>query len=199
MDSPPRGATLPEVVTAASQADLAALAERFPEAVLATEAAHGEPAALVRQDALLELMRFLRDERGYQLLRSVTGVDYLDIEPRFQVVYHLTALPAAVVGGEPEPQAGAPARLLRIKVPLPAGEPTVPSVVAIYPTANWHERETWDLFGIEFAGHPDLSRILMPENWEGHPLRKDYPLAVEEVAFRFNADAVHAQKPLARE
>lgn len=197
--SPPLGSTLPEVVTAASAADLEALKERFGDRILAAEVTHGEPTALVPPPALVQVARFLRDERGYQLLRSVTAVDYLGVEPRFQVVYHFTALPAHVLGGDPEPVDDAPVRLLRVKVPVASEELVVPSLVDLYPTADWHERETWDLFGIEFAGHPDLRRILMPENWEGHPLRKDYPMTYEEVAFTFNADEVHGQKPFATE
>jgi NADH-quinone oxidoreductase subunit C len=89
-------------------------------------------------------------------------VDRFPLEPRFEVNYHLVSL---------EMQAR-----LRLKVRLPGNEPVVTSVTPVWPTANWHERETFDLFGIRFDGHPDLRRILMPDEWEGYPLRKDYPV-----------------------
>ena len=152
---------------------------------------------MVRREAIVEIARWLRDERGYQLLVSLTAVDFLTAVPRFQVVYHLRALPAEVVAGEYRPDAAAPARLLRLKVPVDERDAVVPTLTGVYPTANFHERETYDMFGIEFAGHPDLRRILMPDNYEGFPLRKDFPLIYEEVAFSFNEAEVHGQKPKA--
>jgi NADH-quinone oxidoreductase subunit C len=178
-------------------ADIDALAERFGDAVAAAGQALGEPTALLAAEALVDAARFLRDERGYQLLLSVTAVDYLDGAPRFQVVYHLVALPGHVLAGDAEARSDAPARRLRLKVAVPADDPVVPTVTAVFPTADWHEREVWDMFGIEFAGHPDLRRILMPEGFSGHPLRKDFPLVYEEVAFSFNQEDVYRGKPLA--
>ena len=78
-------------------------------------------------------------------------------------------------------------------------EPVVDSVTGIYPGANWYEREAWDMFGIHFKGHPDLRRLLMPYDWEGHPLRKDYPLGYEEVQFTFNYDEIAKRKPSPKE
>jgi NADH-quinone oxidoreductase subunit C len=89
-------------------------------------------------------------------------VDRFPMEPRFEVNYHLLSLDRR--------------ERLRLKVSLSGSDPTIPSVTSIWPTANWHERESFDLMGIRFEGHPDLSRILMPDEWEGHPLRKDYPV-----------------------
>jgi NADH-quinone oxidoreductase subunit C len=180
---------------------MAALVERFGEQVLVHDDGAGsrEPTALVEREAIEGIARFLRDERGYQLLRSVTAVDFLKTEPRFQVVYHFTAIPMGVVAGDAAARSEDPARLLCVKVPVPLADPVVPTLTEIYPTANWHERETYDLFGIEFAGHPDLRRILMPPDYEGFPLRKDHPLQYEEVAFSFNQDAVYAAKPFAKE
>jgi NADH-quinone oxidoreductase subunit C len=182
-------------------ADLDALALRFGAQVLAHDDGGGgrEPTALVAREAIQDLARLLRDERGFQLLRSVTAVDFLSSDPRFHVVYHFTAIPAGVAAGDARPRAEDPARLLRVKVPVPQSDPVVPTLTAVYPTANWHEREVYDLFGIEFAGHPDLRRILMPADCEGFPLRKDHPLQYEEVAFSFNQDEVYAHKPFARE
>ena len=82
---------------------------------------------------------------------------------------------------------------------MPAENPVAPSLTGIFPTAGFHERETYDMFGIEFAGHPDLRRILMPEGYEGFPLRKDHPLQYEEIAFSFNQETVYASKPFAKE
>ena len=191
--------TAPEGAAPPPHADVALLAERLGDRVLDHAAGQDGPTVLVAREAVADAARLLRDEGGYQLLRSVTAVDFLPAEPRFQVVYHLVAIPAHVVGGDAEVRTGAPARFLRLKAPVPADDPVVPSVVGVYPTANFHEREVWDLFGIEFAGHPDLARILMPENWSGHPLRKDYPLTYEEVAFTFNAAKVARDKPRATE
>ncbi len=106
------------------------------------------------------------------MLLDIGGVDYLERAPRYDVVYHLLALPlqAATVA-----DVGRPRRVRVIAQVAAAGE-SLPSVVALWPNADWAEREIYDLFGIEFDGHPDLKRIQMPYDWTGHPLRKDYPL-----------------------
>jgi NADH-quinone oxidoreductase subunit C len=109
---------------------------------------------------------------GFGLLMDVGGVDYLDREPRFDVVYHLVKVSAAARTLE---AVGRPERV-RILCGVSGPEPEVPSVVDLWPSANWAEREVFDLFGIRFSGHPDLRRIQMPDDWTGHPLRKDYPL-----------------------
>lgn len=136
--------------------------------------------------ALLDVARFLRDESDleYIFLESVTGVDYLERDPRFEVVYHLVSF--------------ANGHRLALKVGVNEDEP-VPSLVALWPTATFQEREVYDMFGLTFADHPSLQRILMPEDWDGHPQRKDHPLVYEEVAFTFNHDEIDALKPYARE
>jgi NADH/F420H2 dehydrogenase subunit C len=116
---------------------------------------------LALRDALLAL----RDE-GFTLLLDLGGVDYLAREPRFDVVYHLLRLEAN----------GASAQRARVLCGVPGDDPVVPSVSDMWPAADWAEREVFDLFGITFTGHPDLRRIQLPVDWEGHPLRKDYPL-----------------------
>jgi NADH-quinone oxidoreductase subunit C len=89
-------------------------------------------------------------------------------------------------------------RSLSLKIYLPGDEPVAPSVTSVYPAANWQEREYYDLLGITFTNHPDLRRILMPEDWQGHPLRKDYPLGYETVQFSFNFDEIEEHKPYAK-
>jgi NADH:ubiquinone oxidoreductase subunit C len=163
--------------------------------------AYGETTVVVERARLLEAAYHLRDELGFNFLADVSPTDYLgwgrrgvagywgatagrdinapgswglhklpEAKPkRFSVSYHLLAL-----GREP--------RRLRVQVWCDEGEP-VPSVVRVWPTADWHEREAWDMMGIAIDGHPNLARILMEDDWEGHPLRKDYPLGGEPVRF----------------
>jgi NADH-quinone oxidoreductase subunit C len=111
-----------------------------------------------------ELAALRRD--GYAMLLDVGGVDYLERDPRFDVVYHLLKLALN----------GAQGARVRVLCGVSAAQPMVPSVVDMWPAADWAEREVYDLFGIGFSGHPDLRRIQLPDDWEGHPLRKDYPL-----------------------
>ncbi|MFN8545146.1 MAG: NADH-quinone oxidoreductase subunit C [Candidatus Binatia bacterium] len=128
------------------------------------ETTRGQAVVVVAREQAAEALRVLRADRTLDLdqLSDVTCVDYLGRTPRFEVVYQLRSL--------------AKTHRLRVKVPVPAEDPTVPSAVPLWPSANWAEREVWDLFGIRFTGHPDLRRILMYESFEGHPLRKDYPV-----------------------
>ena len=145
-----------------------------------------EKALMVNREKLVEVCETLRDEFDFDMLSDLTVVDYWPAqEPRFHVVYHLFSIPTGMRVG--------------LRVPVPGTEPTVPTIEAIYPNANWHEREIWDMFGIKVESHSDLRRILMPFDWEGHPLRKDYPLGYEEVQFTFNFDEIDARKPYARE
>jgi NADH-quinone oxidoreductase subunit C len=113
----------------------------------------------------------LRDE-GLAMLLDVGAVDYLERDPRYDVAYHMLALSPAMAGEGPV----ATPRRVRVLVGVPADATTLPSVADLWPSADWAEREIFDLFGIVFEGHPDLKRIQMPYDWEGHPLRKDYPL-----------------------
>lgn len=128
----------------------------------------------------------LRDEFDFNHLAVLTAVDYWpEQDPRFHVVYQLTAIGEHLRIG--------------LRVPVPGNSPTLPSIVSLYANANWREREVWDMFGIRFEGHPDPRRIIMPHDWQGHPLRKDYPLGYEEVQFTFNAEEVDRDKPYAKE
>lgn len=125
-------------------------------------------------------------ELGFNLLSTLTAVDYWPKEsPRFHVLYQLTSTTLNL--------------RLGIRVPVPGINPSIPTVSHIYHNANWRERELWDMFGIRAEGHPDLRRILMPADWEGHPLRKDYPLGYEEPQFTFNFEEIDLRKPYAKE
>jgi NADH-quinone oxidoreductase subunit C len=139
------------------------LLDAQPEAVVSTHAYLGDATAVIRGFYLLETMRFLHRDSAlaFDMLSDVCAVDYLPRVPRFEVVYHLYS----VVKNH----------RLRVKVLVDDPAPSVPSLVEIWPSANWMEREVWDLYGIRFEGHPDLRRILLYEEFEGHPLRKDYP------------------------
>jgi len=123
------------------------------------------------RDQLRARLDALRAE-GVMMLLDIGGVDYPERTPRFDVVYHLLALPT--VPATPA-EIGKPRRI-RLLVGVPGDDPTLPSVVDLWPNADWAEREIFDLFGLTFTGHPDLRRIQMPDDWIGHPLRKDYPL-----------------------
>ena len=160
------------------------LYEHFPDAIIAVREMAGEQTIVVQRQRIVDILEFLRDDPDlrYNFLADLTAVDWLGRVPRFEVVYHLLSLPHR--------------RRVRLKVLVDDGE-AVPTVTGVYPTANFHEREVFDMFGIPFDGHPDLRRILMPEDWEGHPLRKDHPLGYEEVAFSHNEDRIYRQKPFA--
>jgi NADH-quinone oxidoreductase subunit C len=161
------------------------LAERFPGVGLrrATGEALREFTIVVPADHLVEVATFLRDdpELEFAMLSWIAGVDWLPREPRFEVVYGLLSL----------------SRNARLDLKVEVGEdnPRVPSVTAVWPTADWHERETYDFYGIEFTGHPDLRRILLPFDWVGWPLRKDSPLGYEEVAFTHNTPGRKVPSP----
>jgi NADH-quinone oxidoreductase subunit C len=128
--------------------------------------ADGIPYVLVRPENIVETARAARDELGYVRWIDLTAVDELDVEPRFELQYLLYSM--------------AEHRWLRLKTQTDA---RVPSITDVFPGANWYEREVFDLFGITFDGHPDLTRILMPDDWQGYPLRRDYPIGGEPVDF----------------
>jgi NADH-quinone oxidoreductase subunit C len=161
-----------------ASAVLGTLREAVPEAAIDALPSVDMPTIAVAREHLLAVCQALRDNPSLQFafLADVTAVDRLPEEPRFEVIYHLACVGTAFA----QPAGPAPARRLRVKVRLPADEAWVPSVVSIWPTANWTEREVFDLFGVAFEGHPDLRRVLMPEDWQGHPLRKDYPVQIRK-------------------
>ncbi len=166
-----------------------------------TQEAYGETTLVVDPARLIEACRYLRDDQGFRFLADITPTDYLGWNERPTAGYigtawgrDLNAPGSAGLARKPRPkpkrfamnyhllrlERGAPR--VRVQVWLDEGEP-VESVVSIWPTADWHEREAWDMMGIRIEGHPNLRRILMEDDWEGHPLRKDYPLGGEPVRF----------------
>lgn len=161
--------------------------QQWGQGVLDQREMRGDLQIVIDPQILVPLAQWLREHPvlQYVLLSSVTGVDYYGREPRFEVVYHFTSLEHG--------------HRLTLKVGATEDHPHVPSLAPWFPTANYQEREAYDMFGIIFDGHPDLQRILMPDDWEGHPQRKEEPLFYEEIAFTFNHDQVDAQKPYARE
>jgi NADH-quinone oxidoreductase subunit C len=149
------------------------LKDKFPDSILEIIEFRNELTLVVRKEDLISIGTFLRDdpELRFNFLSCLCGVDYFERKPRFDVVYELYSINKN--------------HRISLKVRVDDGE-SVPSVISVWSTANWHEREVFDLFGISFDAHPDLRRILMPDDWEGHPLRKDYPLTKEEVMFTHN-------------
>jgi NADH-quinone oxidoreductase subunit C len=180
---------------------LSALQTALPGAACEIEPATDRPTLVVPRDRLLDVARVLRDDPGlrFLVLTEVTAVDWWPADPRFVVVYHLLA---------PERRG-----LLRLKVKLASDDAHVATLCGVWPSANWLEREVYDLFGVVFEGHPDLRRLMMPDDWEGHPLRKDYPVQIkmtpkvyeplqmseEEFHARIAADRRVRTKPKARE
>ncbi|HET8591839.1 MAG TPA: NADH-quinone oxidoreductase subunit C [Nakamurella sp.] len=153
----------------------AAMADRqIPAtAIEQVSVAHGEMTVYVAREHLVALLQACRDDVSlrFELASSISGVDYGEGVPRrLHVVYELLSMTYR--------------RRIRLEVAVDVADATVPSAVAVYPTADWHEREVWDMFGVEFAGHPGLTRILMPDDWIGFPQRKDYPLGGIPVEYK---------------
>lgn len=148
--------------------------DAFGEAIYRAVVDRGELTLHVRRESLLAVLRALRDEPGlrFELCLGVSGVNYPDdADAELHAVYHFLSITHA-------------GRRLRVEVTCPDEDPRIPSAVSIYPAVDWHERETWDMFGIVFDGHPALTRILMPDDWPGHPQRKDYPLGGIPVEYK---------------
>jgi NADH-quinone oxidoreductase subunit C len=144
-----------------------------------------EASLILKPDQVVAACQALRDEFEFEVLTEETAVDYWpEQSPRFHVVLRLRSLKHNLIIG--------------LRVPLNGNAPSMPTLTGVYLNANWFERELWDMFGIRFLGHPDLRRVIMPADWVGHPLRKDYPLGYEEVQFTFNFDEIDVRKPYAR-
>ena len=143
------------------------LQNKFGAAILATHDFRGDETVGVKRESLIEILKTLKVDPAFDfnVLMDLTAVDYQTFgepRPRFEVVYHLYSLSKN--------------HRLRVKVPVEEKDASVPSATGIWPAADWYEREIWDMFGIRFQGHPNLKRILMYEEFVGHPLRKDYPV-----------------------
>jgi NADH-quinone oxidoreductase subunit C len=163
--APPRPAPPPKIDLKVPVDSLAlkALQEKFPQAVLEVSFHAGETTVLLKKESLVEVCRFLKEDPALRMdyLSNLCGVDFPEREQRFEMVYHLFSIPKR--------------HRINLKVRAADGEP-IPTVTPVWRTANWHEREAFDLLGIPFEGHPDLRRILLTDEWQGHPLRKEYPV-----------------------
>lgn len=149
------------------------LKERFADEVLETKEFRGQVSVTIKKNKLLEICNYLHDDQDllFDYLVDVCGVDYLGKkDKRFQVVYHLYSMRHR--------------HALRLKAEVSENDAVIDSVMPVWVGADWHEREAFDMFGIVFRGHHDLRRVLMPEDWEGYPLRKDYPLKGPEKEWR---------------
>jgi NADH-quinone oxidoreductase subunit C len=156
-----------------------ALTDRFDAKV---SEFRGDVTLLIPADKVIAAATALRDEFSFDMLPAETAVDYCPQKnPRFHMVYIFYSTLHKVY--------------LTLRTHVNGEDPSIATMETVYPSANWREREIWDLFGIKFEGHSDLRRLLMPPNWEGHPLRKDYPLGYEEVQYTFNFDEIDLRKP----
>ncbi len=160
-----------------------ALQENFGSSI---EEFRDEVHVFVKAEQIVDALTLLRDKYEFELLSALTASDYYpQMSPRFHVIYQLTSLAKNLS--------------VQLRVQVNGDQPKVPTATRVYEVANWRERELLDMFGIEFEGHPDPRRILMPEGTDGFPLRKDFPLGYEEPQFTFNFDEIDLRKPYAKE
>lgn len=159
----------------------------FPEAVLEVIDFRGERTLVVEKDAVRDICLFLRDDADlrFNLLEDVVADDMLPEFPRFAVSYHIYSIPNN--------------HRIRLRVLVEDPEEGPETVAPVWRIATWLEMEVWDLMGVRFKGNDSLRRLFLPEDWQGHPLRKDYPLGYEEVQFTFNWTAIDEKKPYAKE
>ncbi|MCB9455217.1 MAG: NADH-quinone oxidoreductase subunit C [Anaerolineaceae bacterium] len=176
-----------------------AIQKALPDALQDVKTFRGETTLVIVPAQLVKVAQFFRDTAGlvYNYLSDISAVDYAEVSPvgsvigisgrpeRFGVSYHLYSMLYN--------------RRLRLKVFLPEDDPQVSTVTGIWPGANWLEREIYDLMGVTFVGHPNMKRVLLPDDWDGHPHRRDYPLGYETVQFSFNVDEILKHKPFAKE
>jgi NADH-quinone oxidoreductase subunit C len=144
--------------------------ERFPDVGAEPLEGIDMDGIVVGGSGIADVCTALRDEAGFDVLSDLSAVDRHPADPRFEVNYHLFAMQRS--------------ERLRLKIRLSGAEPSAPSVTGVWPTADWQEREVFDFFGVVFTGHPNLARLFMPDEWEGHPLRKDYPVGGVPVEYR---------------
>jgi NADH-quinone oxidoreductase subunit C len=139
-------------------------------AITGGTSAHGELTLEIDPARIISVLGFLKSSHQFNRLSSVTAVDWHPTEPRFEVVYHLHSIPAN--------------QRLRLKCRLGGGNAEIESATQVYESADWYEREVFDLFGITFRNHPDLRRIMLPESWDGHPLRRDFPVHGHKYSYQ---------------
>jgi NADH-quinone oxidoreductase subunit C len=161
------------------------LKESLGEGVLKVTTFRDQTAILLERSVIVEACQLLHEKAEFDFLAAQTAVDYWPEEPRFKLVYQLYSLSQKT--------------FLELNIMVPGDDSRVSTIERVFPNANWHEREIYDMFGVSFEGHSDLRRILMPHDWQGHPLRKNYPLGYEEVQFSFNFDEIDQRKPYAKE
>jgi NADH-quinone oxidoreductase subunit C len=159
----------------------------LPEVVEDTVEFRGETTLIVRKDQVKAVCRLLRDDPDlrYNYLSDIVADDYLPDFPRFAVNYHLLSIPNK--------------HRLRVRTWVEDPDEGPETMAEVWPIATWLEMEVWDLMGVRFAGNTSLRRLFLPEDWQGHPLRKDYPLGYEEVQFSFNWQEIDAKKPYAKD
>jgi NADH-quinone oxidoreductase subunit C len=159
----------------------------FPEALESELNYRGEQTLIVKQDFLREICMYLRDDEEllYNFLEDIVADDMLPEYPRFAVNYHISSTIHR--------------HHIRLRVPVEDPDDGPETVATVWPIASWLEMEVWDLMGITFKGNDHLRRLFLPEDWQGHPLRKDYPLGYEEVQFSFNWESIDAKKPYAKD
>ena len=149
---------------------VAALESAEPGAILAGKLDRGEVSLEIAPDRIVAVSRYLHDAEQFDRLADLTAIDWHPREPRFEVVYHLHSMPRNL--------------RLRLKCPVADASAGIDSVTSVWRNADWHEREVFDLFGVTFRDHPNLRRIMLPEDWDGHPLRKDYPVHGEKYGYQ---------------
>ena len=160
-----------------------ALQEKYATSI---EEFRDEVHIFIKAEQIVDALLLLRDKYDFELLSALTASDYWPQQsPRFHVIYQLSSIARNIT--------------VQLRVPLNGDQPKIPTATRVYDVANWRERELLDMFGIEIEGHPDPRRILMPEDTEGHPLRKDFPLGYEEPQFTFNIEEIDLRKPYAKE
>ena len=160
-----------------------ALQQQFDSSI---EEFRDEVHVFVTPEQIVDALTLLRDKYEFELLSAMTASDYFPQQtPRFHIIYQLSSLAKNLT--------------VQIRVPVNGDQLKVPTATRIYEVANWREREILDMFGVEFEGHPDPRRILNPDDMEGHPLRKDFPLGYEEPQFTFNFNEIDVRKPYAKE
>lgn len=159
----------------------------YPDAIEEVVEFRDEYTLIVKQDQLIDICILLRDEKGlrFNLLEDIVADDMLPEFPRYAVNYHLFSIPNS--------------QRVRLRVPVEDPDDGPETVGSVWKIGTWLEMEVWDLMGITFKGNDKLRRLFLPEDWQGHPLRKDYPLGYEEVQFSFNWEAIDAKKPYAKD